>query len=631
MRALGLGGTQRVAPAAAALACALLGWIAAPAPAQSPSLFTTVGITTEQTRANGGIRGGWTLPAEEMPASRTVAVPEDDTQDDVPLRMPDTTGNQPNFAAFQGQLLTLRDEDRGNYTRIHFFGTTADGSGGGDFVLTYADGSTQNVAVSFPDWCQSGHRAIGPLSKRWTPTGQDGAPCSIFHVPAEIDEAKELVSVKLPPNTTGGPPEVAYLTALTLERASGDSLFRMPDLSGREPCAAETVPPVTAHAFDPAEPNGGAGWYAGAVGISLDASDEEGGSGVEQVLYRLDGGPVRPYSGEIDFDDDGEHTLEYRAIDCAGNAEAFKSVDFKVDAHAPSTSARLSPGTAFGPDGWYDGAVTVTLEARDGAGSGAAASEYRLDGGSWTAYTGTITVGQAGSHFVGFRSTDVAGNVETERTLPIRIDATPPATSALINGAAPRPAYAGAVRIALVRSDGEGSGAAGSEYRLDNGRWTPYAGAFDVRALGAHRVDYRSRDVVGNTEPYRTLRFTLVGPATSPAPAPFASLAPPGRGATTLGAFRRGRLVVRIACQGVDRGSLSLRVDRATARRLDLASRVLAKRSVRCGDQGRASVRLRPGRKVRRALAHSRRGVAGRLTLRLGKATDEASIFLRRG
>ena len=193
-----------------------------------------------------------------MPASRTVAVPEDDAQDDVPLRMPDTSGNQPNFAAFQAQLLTLRDEDRGNYTRIHFFGTTADGSGGGDFVLTYADGSTQNVAVSFPDWCQSGHRAIGPLSKRWTPTGQDGAPCSIFHVPAEIDEAKELVSVKLPPSTTGGPPEVAYLMALTLERASGDSLFRMPDLSGREPCAAETVPPVTAHAFDPAEPNGGA-------------------------------------------------------------------------------------------------------------------------------------------------------------------------------------------------------------------------------------------------------------------------------------------------------------------------------------------------------------------------------------
>ena len=85
-----------------------------------------------------------------MPTSRTVVVPPDDDDDDVPLRMPDTTGNEPNFAAFQGQMLTLREEDRGNYTRIHFFGTTADGSGGGDFLLTYDDGSTQTVAASFP-------------------------------------------------------------------------------------------------------------------------------------------------------------------------------------------------------------------------------------------------------------------------------------------------------------------------------------------------------------------------------------------------------------------------------------------------------------------------------------------------
>ena len=344
MRALGLGGTQRVAPAAAALACALLGWIAAPAPAQSPSLFTTVGITTEQTRANGGIRGGWTLPAEEMPASRTVAVPEDDTQDDVPLRMPDTTATSPTSPPSRVSCSRCATRTAATTRGSTSSARPRTARAAATSCSTYADGSTQNVAVSFPDWCQRPHRAIGPLSKRWTPTGQDGAPCSIFHVPAEIDEAKELVSVKLPPSTAGGPPEVAYLMALTLERASGDSLFRMPDLSGREPCAAETVPPVTAHAFDPAEPNGGAGWYAGAVGISLDATDEEGGSGVEQVLYRLDGGPVRPYSGEIDFDDDGEHTLEYRAIDCAGNAEAFKSVDFKVDAHAPSTVGALEPG-----------------------------------------------------------------------------------------------------------------------------------------------------------------------------------------------------------------------------------------------------------------------------------------------
>src|SRR5215210_1204228 len=279
VRAWGSSRKQRGAMLAAALSVALLGWAAAPAAAQSENLFTTIGITTLETRDNSGIRGPYSLPAEEMPPSRTVGPAPSDAQDDIPLRMPDTTGNLPNLAAFQGQTLTLRPEDQKPFTRIHFFGMTADGSGGGDFVLTYADGTTQTVAVSFPDWCSSGHWAIGPLSKRWRPGTQDGAPCGIFHVPADIDESKQLVSVKLPPSTSGtGGNTVAYLMALTLERPDNGG-FTLPDISGREPCVSEEIPPVTAHAFDPAAPNGNAGWFAGRLGITLAATDEPGGSG----------------------------------------------------------------------------------------------------------------------------------------------------------------------------------------------------------------------------------------------------------------------------------------------------------------------------------------------------------------
>jgi hypothetical protein len=306
-------GSHRGAVLAAALACVLSGMGAASAQAQGPNLFTTIGITTEATRDNSGIRGPYSLPAEEMPPSRTVGVPPNDVQDDVPLRMPDTTGNLPNLAAFEGQVLTLRPEDQKNYAKIHFFGTSADGSGGGNFTLNYEGGATQTVAVSFPDWCSSGHWAIGPLSKRWRPGTSDGAPCGIFHVPANADPTKKLLSVTFPPNTASGPPEVAYLMSLTLEQPDGG--FELPDMSGREPCAEETIAPVTTHALDPATPNGGDGWYAGAVRITLNATDEAGGSGVEQVSYRLDGGPVRPYPGTITLDTDGAHTLEYRAID----------------------------------------------------------------------------------------------------------------------------------------------------------------------------------------------------------------------------------------------------------------------------------------------------------------------------
>ena len=154
---------------------------------------------------------------------------------------------------------------------------------------------------------------------------------------------------------------------------------------------------------------------------------------------------------------------------------------------------------------------------------------------------------------------------------------------------------------------------------------------------GAHSVDFRSRDAAGNTESYRTLRFRLSAPvgatgAPPARPAPFAALAPVARDRATLAALRRGRLVVRVSCRSVTRGTLTLTVSRAAARRLGLGGRVLDRATVRCGDEGRAAVRLRPGKAVRRALARSRRAVPAGLTLRMrGAAVQKTTLVLRRG
>ena len=622
MRALGWGGIAavRTGGGGAGVRAARLDRRAGQA--QSPSLFTTVGITTEQTRANGGIRGGWTLPAEEMPASRTVAVPgrharrrpaADARHDRQPAqlrRLPGPAAHAARRGPRQLHADPLLRHDRGRRGRRRL---PAD-------LRRRLDPDRRGVVPGLVPGRPPGDR---PAEQALDAHREDGAPCSIFHVPAEIDEAKELVSVKLPPGTVGGPPEVAYLMALTLERASGDSLFRMPDLSGREPCAAETVPPVTTHGFDPAAPNGGAGWYAGAVGISLAATDEAGGSGVEQVLFRVDGGPVRPYSGEIDFADDGAHTLEYRAIDCAGNAEAFKSVDFKVDAHAPSTEARLSPGNAVraGRLVRRRGRRLARGARRPGLGhrgERVPARRRELD-----RVHGRDQRRPGRLHVVGFRSTDVAGNVETERSLPIRIDATPPQTSALINGAAPaglRRRRAGRARAQRRRGlrrrrlgvppRRRGVDALRRRVRRPRTRRAP-RGLPLARRGGQHGAVPHPQ-----VHPDRAAASSDRAARRSPrSPRRAAARPRPARsGAAGWSCGSPARASIAAPC--------ALRVDRATARRLGLGSRVLAERAVRCGDQGRASVRLRPGRAVRRALARSRTGVAARLTLRLGQATD---------
>jgi PKD repeat protein len=630
------------------------------AAAPAANLFTTIGITRSETRGNSGIYGNptpYSFPAEEMPPSRTVGPAPDDTLDNVPLRMPDTSGNVPNLAAFRGQTLTLRQQDQKPYSKVHFFGTTTDGGpAGGDFLLRYSDATTQTVKVEFRDWCgpqdsAAHHVAIGPMSQRYRTTGGDGARCAIYHVPVSANPAKTLVSVTLPSTTTPASPNIqSYLMALTLEEPGG--LFATPDLSGSVQFPDDNKAPTTIHAFNPAQPNGDDGWYTGTVRVTLTGTDEAGGSGVEQMMYRIDGGAPQPYGGPFNFPAEGEHTLQYRSVDGAGNAEEYKSVSLKVDGTAPVTRVKTSPGRPLGTDGWYDSAVKLTLTAGDGSGSGTKVTEYRLGDGEWQPYGEPLVLGDAGVYDVEYRSSDVAGNRSDVEALRVKVDPAAPVTSARINGAAPQEEYTGPVRVALTRTDGDGSGAVGTEYRIGDGEWTAYTDSFDIDGNRGHRIDFRSWDVAGNVENFRSVTFVIrppvapsggtpqppaatpaPGSAPPPRPAPFASLQEPARKRSTIAAFRRGDFAVRVTCRSVDTGTLRLGVSRAVARQLGLKRRVLATQSVRCGDQGRGTVTLKPSGAVKRALAGSLRAFDATLTLRMqgpaGRADDSAPVVLR--
>jgi hypothetical protein len=152
-------------------------------------------------------------------------------------------------------------------------------------------------------------------------------------------------------------------------------------------------------------------------------------------------------------------------------------------------------------------------------------------------------------------------------------------------------------------------------------------------------VDFRSRDHAGNVENFKTVMFVIrpapvaqgtpPPPATAPKPAPFAALEPLSRKRSTVAALRRGKLAVRVSCQGVDAGTVRLTVSRALARKLGLKSRLLAKGAVRCGAEGRASATLEPRAKVKRALARRKGAVAATLALRMGETNDSAAVVLR--
>lgn len=167
------------------------------------------------------------------------------------------------------------------------------------------------------------------------------------------------------------------------------------------------------------------------------------------------------------------------------------------DRTPPATTA--TPGGTAGNGGWYRSNVQVTLTAVE-QGCGLQASEYRVDGGEWQAYSGSFTVSGDGTHTVEYRSTDVAGNVEGAQSLEVWIDATPPATTATVDGLAGNNGWwRSPVSVTLAAFDAT-SGVSWTEVQADGGGWLTYTVSLVIPGEGSHTLEYRSVDVAGNVE-----------------------------------------------------------------------------------------------------------------------------------
>ncbi|MGV9367371.1 OmpL47-type beta-barrel domain-containing protein [Amycolatopsis sp. NPDC003731] len=172
------------------------------------------------------------------------------------------------------------------------------------------------------------------------------------------------------------------------------------------------------------------------------------------------------------------------------------------------------------PSGNYVGSATVALSATD-AGSGVAAVEYQLDGGTWTAYSAPVVVSAAGTHMLHYRARDVAGNTSEEGMAHFTVvarpgDTTAPAVSAAITGTQDAAGNYLDVATARITATDADSGVASVEYQLDGGPWTAYSAPVVVSAAGTHMLHYRATDVAGNVSPEGMAHFTVVRSDTTP-------------------------------------------------------------------------------------------------------------------
>ncbi|GAA2353682.1 hypothetical protein GCM10010404_01860 [Nonomuraea africana] len=85
--------------------------------------------------------------------------------------------------------------------------------------------------------------------------------------------------------------------------------------------------------------------------------------------------------------------------------------------------------------------------------------------------------------------------------------AAPVTTAKLSSAAGPSGWHTGPVTLTLTAAD-EGSGVAGTEYRLGE-EWRPYTAPVEVKADGAHTVAFRSQDKAGNKEEAKEIAFRI--------------------------------------------------------------------------------------------------------------------------
>ena len=171
------------------------------------------------------------------------------------------------------------------------------------------------------------------------------------------------------------------------------------------------------------------------------------------------------------------------------------------------------PVTSCDYDGhWHNGPVTLNFSVNDCGGPGVAYTEYSLDNGStWTQGT-SLTITSAGTTTLLYHSVDVVGNVENAKSVSVKIDLTPPTTTAT---ALPSGWSNGTGTLTLAASDSGGSGVKAIYYKIGSGAQQTYTKP--IALTSAATVTYWTVDNAGNIEtPHSfTPQIDTVAPTTA--------------------------------------------------------------------------------------------------------------------
>jgi hypothetical protein len=207
-----------------------------------------------------------------------------------------------------------------------------------------------------------------------------------------------------------------------------------------------------------------------------------------------------------------DHGLSIKTIDngfvLAGiEGTSLKLWKFTKDISPPKTILDIIPDQPVNQ--WFKTDVKATLIASDSE-SEVKETYYRINNGDWLTYGFPVSLIEDGIHSFQYYSVDIKGNIEEINTAEIKIDRSVPVTEAIISSASnlTNNWYREGVKVEFSASDNL-SGIAETYYKVNEGSWEKYNGAFSMEEEGAYSIKYKSIDKAGNEEGEKVLNFGI--------------------------------------------------------------------------------------------------------------------------
>jgi FG-GAP-like repeat/FG-GAP repeat/PQQ-like domain len=255
--------------------------------------------------------------------------------------------------------------------------------------------------------------------------------------------------------------------------------------------ATDIVPPITT-AMPVPLPNSN-GWNHTTVTLTLDATDNSGGSGVKEVTYQVGATSqvvVPGASKTLLFNSEGVYPLAYFATDNAGNVEATQSLAVQIDTTPPTIASSQTP-PANGA-GWNNSDVTVTFACADA-----------LSGVATCTFPAMVSTDGANQAVTGVAIDRAANSATASRV--VNLDETPPVLEMPV--LASSYAYNASLTLAFGSTDAL-SGLALSQAAF-NGSPVLSGATFTLNRPGLNTFTLAATDVAGNTST-RTATFQVL-------------------------------------------------------------------------------------------------------------------------